>query len=1085
MFKLTIIVPINNTRYLTEFFKNLLNQTIGFDNIQIIFVENYSKTSEIINEFSAKYENVITISSENQRNFKGNLCNIAMKHVASDYVMFLDSSNILIENACELLYSGIIQDSSIEIISGFETINEIKNTFNIENYESNILITSIKETPTIINDLSLNTKLFKKSFIEKKNIKFLENNVECDCVFVFKAILNSNKIKFLEGIIANNINTTFPQYSKEILKNFLDACYEMFYISNEKNRLSIFIKQVLFNNLSKFLKTYLLTSDLSIFNTVSLLEYSRPLFELCNRFPNDDNELKDLFEFISKGNYENILSEIYGKKIPLQKEIKISALCDSYTYNNYKFECDFTKLELDSCLKHLKKETPHIFLVTSTFIENNSKSISNKLKKILKLCAENKIISIFWENDANNNHLNFEKIFLDFDYIFTICQKNIPYFINKGYKRVNYLPYASQPKLFNPINKDIREKNTVQYIGEWDASNKNKTEIMASTFNKIITEGYDLKIYDKKQSDAGNYPKIYNDYLHKFENYDEIPNIFKETEMGLIINTNEMYNHEIFELMSSNTLVFSNYSETIYNLFKNNIYYLGYDNNNFYPENFEKIKNENLHDVLENHTYEKRFEKILEVLNFKYIPNIKHVILFYKLNDLNELEEIYNHFYSINYPYKEIKIITPKELTYLPNTILESHLTDIQLKDNYYFCFADLNLDADFVKDSLLHFSYIDKNIGIKEDIDKKFLFYKTTDVTNVIFHNINYKKVISKNRSYFNVYYFNNFKIKVSVIIPVHNMEDYLRECLDSIINQTLKDIEIICINNGSSDSSLNILKEYHDKDTRIKIISQNDRGPGGARNTGLKIAKGKYVYFIDADDIVELNGLKEMYNQAEIKNLDMLKFNLMTFDDKTRENMSLYQRVKPAFLEELGDVIFNYKTIGSDVYTLSPNMQSSLFKREIVKDMEFPEKIIFEDNIFLIEALLRSKRVYYYDRFLSNKRERENSITNSTGEYFSDVIEIRNQIVDLAKKYNHYEDYKFTIYSRKYMFIKLLFFKTDDKYKQKFYEKIKLDCINKKEEYEKEGIFEIFDKKSNVIFKAALTTTNYKEFEEIIRDA
>ena len=102
----------------------------------------------------------------------------------------------------------------------------------------------------------------------------------------------------------------------------------------------------------------------------------------------------------------------------------------------------------------------------------------------------------------------------------------------------------------------------------------------------------------------------------------------------------------------------------------------------------------------------------------------------------------------------------------------------------------------------------------------------------------------------------------RVSVIVPVYNVEKYLKQCLDSLINQTLEDIEIICVNDGSTDSSLNILEEYQNKDNRIKIISQENKGVSAARNLGLKNAKGEYLLFIYADDWVELNALEELFN-------------------------------------------------------------------------------------------------------------------------------------------------------------------------------------------------------------------------------
>ena len=98
----------------------------------------------------------------------------------------------------------------------------------------------------------------------------------------------------------------------------------------------------------------------------------------------------------------------------------------------------------------------------------------------------------------------------------------------------------------------------------------------------------------------------------------------------------------------------------------------------------------------------------------------------------------------------------------------------------------------------------------------------------------------------------------KLSVIIPVYNVENYLRECLDSITNQTVKDIEIICIDDGSTDNSPNILKEYQKKDSRIKIITKKNGGQASARNLGIKEAQGEYIAFIDASDYKALHKSK-----------------------------------------------------------------------------------------------------------------------------------------------------------------------------------------------------------------------------------
>jgi glycosyltransferase involved in cell wall biosynthesis len=113
----------------------------------------------------------------------------------------------------------------------------------------------------------------------------------------------------------------------------------------------------------------------------------------------------------------------------------------------------------------------------------------------------------------------------------------------------------------------------------------------------------------------------------------------------------------------------------------------------------------------------------------------------------------------------------------------------------------------------------------------------------------------------------------KISVIIPIYNTEKYLRQCLDSVVNQTLKDIEIICINDGSTDNSLQILNEYASSDNRIKLISlTNNKGVSFARNFGIRVSKGRYIGFVDSDDWIDLNFYENLYLTAEKENSDII---------------------------------------------------------------------------------------------------------------------------------------------------------------------------------------------------------------------
>lgn len=320
----------------------------------------------------------------------------------------------------------------------------------------------------------------------------------------------------------------------------------------------------------------------------------------------------------------------------------------------------------------------------------------------------------------------------------------------------------------------------------------------------------------------------------------------------------------------------------------------------------------------------------------------------------------------------------------------------------------------------------------------------------------------------------------KISVIISVYNVEKYLRECLDSVLNQTLRSLEIICVNDGSTDNSLSILKEYQNHDSRIKIITKENHGLSSARNAGLNLASGKYVYFIDSDDYIECDALNELYDLAINKDLDMVLFKLISFWDDSKERF-ISPYLEMAFLKGLvGDNVFSFNDLGSRLYDLAVVVPGVLFKRDLISDLRFPEGLIFEDNVFFTEAVLKAKWIYFHDKHLYNYRMRNESITNS-GSNFSDIIEIRNMVNDIAKKYDYFDS---CLYSKKLYGIVSRFSQVSDENKKDFFTKIKEDFINHQEEYESSDEFNNLPINEKSIFYAGLNANNYVEFEKMASD-
>lgn len=160
----------------------------------------------------------------------------------------------------------------------------------------------------------------------------------------------------------------------------------------------------------------------------------------------------------------------------------------------------------------------------------------------------------------------------------------------------------------------------------------------------------------------------------------------------------------------------------------------------------------------------------------------------------------------------------------------------------------------------------------------------------------------------------------KVSVITPVYNVEAYLRQCLDSVLNQTLRDIEIICVDDGSTDGSAAILEEYAAKDSRIKVVKQENAGAGAARNAGLSVAKGEWLSILDADDEFSPNMLSEMVEAGERNSADVVACTMVkdgdifqcwrgwAWDKLFRRDFILAQKVEFQNLSVSNDLFFTY---------------------------------------------------------------------------------------------------------------------------------------------------------------------------------
>ncbi len=256
----------------------------------------------------------------------------------------------------------------------------------------------------------------------------------------------------------------------------------------------------------------------------------------------------------------------------------------------------------------------------------------------------------------------------------------------------------------------------------------------------------------------------------------------------------------------------------------------------------------------------------------------------------------------------------------------------------------------------------------------------------------------------------------KVSIIIPIYNTEQYLKDCLESVINQTLHDLEIICINDGSTDNSRKILEEYAEKDSRIKIIDKENSGQSSARNIGVKMATGDFIGFIDSDDWIDLNFFEKLYDAAINYNADIACANLVRV---YKNKQKYYLKNKRYKCSEKPRLKYEYAKLPDNCYVMNRLYnRTKLQKSNVV----FEEGVIFEDIeyshkiIYYMDKLVTVPDTKYYYRYnpyssVNIKSDKYNNEYKNAMNKTIKFIQENNIIWSRLKKFHYFkkESYNF----------------------------------------------------------------------------
>lgn len=323
---------------------------------------------------------------------------------------------------------------------------------------------------------------------------------------------------------------------------------------------------------------------------------------------------------------------------------------------------------------------------------------------------------------------------------------------------------------------------------------------------------------------------------------------------------------------------------------------------------------------------------------------------------------------------------------------------------------------------------------------------------------------------------------IKVSIIIPVYNVERYLSRCIDSCINQSYTDIEIICINDGSTDRSLQILECYKNLDSRITIINKENGGLSSARNAGVKVAVGKYILFVDSDDFLSCNAVENLVANAEENSSDIVIFDY--FYGHVEHSKRYILTIKEWSNKKYQNSPFNIMTADKSAYLFIPVAACcKLYRTEFLKEnnITFVEGVIYEDVAYWADIFAKAERITYLNEPLYHYYVgRNNQIMAKNDESLFDVIKVYSYAEKSLKQSPAFDKYKesFYILLMRDFLMKLQVIKPD--LKQQLYNKYKEMELNIDYDWYQNGAYNKIEKSYVKLFKLLKESDN---FDELVR--
>lgn len=1043
--KISIIVPVNNVEvYLPKALESILNQTIK--EIEIICVNDASTDSskEVLQSFANK-DNRVKIYDLPEKKGQSHARNYGIKKASGEYLGFVDGDDWVDIQMFEKMYSQAKKLCSDIVMCSTAVYDEHTQTISKENkyYDLNIFDESFDnrsfspfETREKLFDINVAVwnKLYKRDFVEKNGFAFREGYIYEDLIFFFETYLKAEKVSLVKDFLyfyrINRPNSTMSLNKKKILDRIdmvMDSYFEL------KN-------QPFFQEIQNKVITWLINDLVYRYSLVDKKYQKEFFFRLKKAFKNVDLSqidpivLKNIcyykdFLLIRDSSYEDCVKALF------------------YLYNESKY------VEEHFVSKHVRelsqKEEFYIQEMNSRLEQQKISLLKEKeqelraKEEIFKLEIKN--ISKFFEDERNRLFESFsvqkkelETRFVsqknDFESRLLSQKKYYETEINKRDKSLEIL-LSSQKQWFESeiklkteeqlswFNKELallRERYNNDFALQKEVYEKElrlKQEVYEKDLN-LLKDWYESEITFRLDSQKNSYQSELALQRQKVQN--EL-SFQKDWFESLILEQKNKFEKELAEQAQI-------YEKTVAEL------------QSSYETKMEKLQEENSNALLvqENSLKESHESELAEKLSqlksqleeeFQEQLGLQKQTLeeekFFELDlQSRELEDAFNsqldeqkrqHYDELNsqvqYYENEIKtqLLSQQdwfegeidrriaEVDEWHNSNLNEHLNNA----NYEFesRYGELKQDYDKLLASSNEeirrlYSQIEEQ-KVQFDKDTKYLklpikaLKKLKKINSALKNKLKKKQVAVPERK--------SDRPVVSVILPIYNVEKYLPQCLDSLLNQSLSNIEIICVNDGSKDSCALILDEYKQKDPRIKVLHKDNAGTGAARNDGLKLATGECISFVDPDDWIREHMFERLYSVMQEKDVDIVMCKPAGFDEGNQVEADFPYFVDANFQKELDNNIFNWSTISPFSYPMC--VWNKLYKKELFDkyNIDFAEGLDFEDHKVIFKSLLTAKKMYFIrEQLYVYRYNREGSILSDNNRRLIDHI----QIFDIVEK-------------------------------------------------------------------------------------